>query len=241
MSNHHHVVIYDRHGTYPAFIEHLHKLFARSQNSYRGRWENFWASGQTSVVRLVDSRDVLAKLVYVATNPVKDDLVDRVHQWPGTNGLRAVLSGTVLRATRPRHFFRSDGLMPAAVEARLTLPEELGDTKQFLRELEQQVQDFEERARAERAAAGRRVLGRRAVLRQSWKAAPTSFEPRRVLNPRIAARNVWSRVEALLRNKAFATAYKTARLAWAAGLPAVFPLGTYWLTRFARVEVANVS
>jgi putative transposase len=40
MSNHH-LVIYDRAGRYPEFIEHFHKLVARSQNALRGRWENF--------------------------------------------------------------------------------------------------------------------------------------------------------------------------------------------------------
>ncbi len=39
MSNHHHTVIYDRWGRYPEFVEHFHKMFARSQNALRGRWE----------------------------------------------------------------------------------------------------------------------------------------------------------------------------------------------------------
>ena len=37
MSNHYHAVIYDRAGRYPEFIEHFHKLLARSQNALRGR------------------------------------------------------------------------------------------------------------------------------------------------------------------------------------------------------------
>ena len=32
MSNHYHAVIYDRVGRYPEFLEHFHKLVARSQN-----------------------------------------------------------------------------------------------------------------------------------------------------------------------------------------------------------------
>ena len=58
MSNHHHTGIYDPAGNYPAFLEHFHKLFAKCQNALRGRWENFWSSEQTSVVRLVDPHDV---------------------------------------------------------------------------------------------------------------------------------------------------------------------------------------
>ena len=33
MSNHHHTVIFDRDGTFPAFTEHFHKLLAKSQNA----------------------------------------------------------------------------------------------------------------------------------------------------------------------------------------------------------------
>lgn len=238
MSNHHHVVVFDRVGRYPEFIEHFHKLLARSQNALRGRWENFWAAGQTSVVRLVDAEDVLAKLVYVATNPVKDGLVERVHHWPGINGYRALITGKLLRATRSRHFFRADGPMPATVEARLSLPPELGDTTAFLQRLEEQVTAFEETAKQERVRSMRGVVGRRTILRQSWKDSPRSFEPRRVLSPRIAARNLWSRVEALIKINAFVRAYQAARAAWRDGLAVEFPVGTYWLRRFANVPIA---
>jgi putative transposase len=70
------------------FIEHFHKLLARSQNALRGRWENFWASEQTCVVKLVDHEAVLDKLTYTAANPVLDDLVERVHHWPGSTASR---------------------------------------------------------------------------------------------------------------------------------------------------------
>jgi putative transposase len=118
MSNHYHVVIYDRAGRYPEFIEHFHKLVARSQNALRGRWANFWSSEQTCVVKLIDREAVLDKLVYTATNPVLDHLVERVYQWPGVNGLPALLSGRTLRATRPLHFFRPDGPMSSRSRCR---------------------------------------------------------------------------------------------------------------------------
>lgn len=241
MSNHHHVVIFDRFGRYPEFLEHVHKLLARSQNALRGRWENFWAAGQASVVELIEPADVLAKLVYVATNPVNDDLVERVHHWPGINGYRALVSGETLRATRPRHFFRANGPLPSVVEAKLSLPSELGDVDAMLIRLQELVASAEQQAKERRARSGRSVLGRRAVLRQSWREAATSLEPRRGLNPRVAARNMWSRIEALARNNGFVRAYHAARAAWLEGLPVVFPAGTYWLRRFANVQVAGVT
>jgi hypothetical protein len=239
LSNHYHAVIFDRSGRYPAFIEHFHKMFARSQNALRGRWENLWSSEQACVVRLVGREDVMNKLVYTAANPVQDHLVDRVHHWPGVNGLGALLAGRPLRATRPLHFFRPDGSMPETVQMPLTIPPELGPAAAVLTELRDRVRGVEAEREAERQRTGGRVCGRRAVLAQSWRGQPTSREPRRNLRPRVAAQNKWARIEALLRNRAFVEAYTTARAAWRDGVPAMFPQGTYWLCRFARVAVAE--
>jgi len=230
-------VIYDRAGRYPEFIEHFHKLLARSQNALRGRWESMWSSEQTCVVKLVDREAVIDKLVYTATNPVADHLVDRVDHWPGVNGLGALLAGRALCATRPLHFFRPDGPMPDALELPLTIPAELGPAAELLSELRERVRAVELDRAAERARTGRRVLGRRAVRAQSWRDYPASVELRRNLRPQVATRNKWARIKALLRNRAFATEYAGAREQWRTGLPAVFPPGTYWLHRFASVPV----
>jgi putative transposase len=239
LSNHYHAVVFDRWGRYPEFLEHFHKLFARSQNALRGRWENFWASEQVCVVKLVGREAVMDKLVYTATNPVKDHLVDRVYHWPGVNGLAALLAGRPLRATRPRHFFRSEGPMPEAVELRLTIPPELGPEAALLAELRDRVGRVEAECAAERQRSGGRVYGRRAVLAQSWRGYPESREPRRNLRPRLAAQCKWARVEALERNRSFVQEYLRAREHWREGVPVMFPPGTYWLRRFAQVAVAE--
>jgi len=239
MSNHYHAVIYDRVGRYPEFIEHLHKLVARSQNALRGRWENMWSSEQTCVVKLIGREAVMDKLVYTATNPVQDDLVERAHHWPGVNGLVALLTGRSLRATRPRHFFRPHGPMPDAVEMRLTIPPELGPADAVLAELRDRVQAFENERALERQNTGRRIQGRRAVLAQSWREYPTSWAPQRNLRPRVATRNKWARIEALVRDRAFADDYASARERWRGGAAAVFPAGTYWLKRFASVPILD--
>jgi hypothetical protein len=238
MSNHHHTVVFDRHGTLPAFTEHFHKLLAKCQNALRGRWENLWSCEQVCIVRLVDPEDVLRKLVYAATNPVKDHLVERVYQWPGVNGLTALLRQRPLHATRPRHFFRANGTMPEMVTLHLVLPPELGDLESFRGELRRQVEAVEAAAATERRRTGAGVVGRRAILRQSWRAFPMSQEPRRQLRPRVAARSQWARIEALLRNRQFLVAYREARERWSAGELIAFPIGTYWLRRFAHVRLA---
>lgn len=237
MSNHHHTVIFDRLGKYPEFLEHFHKMFARSQNALRGRWENFWSSEQVCVVRLVDREDVINKLVYTATNPVKDHLVERVHHWPGVNGLHALLTGRHLRAVRPRHFFRPAGPMPAMVEMSLSIPSELGPAAEILEQLRQRVRAVEEETAAERRRTGSRVCGRRAVLKQSWRGYPSTEAPRRDLRPRVAAQSKWARIEALLRDQMFLVEYTKARRSWRAGCTVLFPPGTYWLHRFANVPI----
>jgi putative transposase len=61
MSNHAHVGIHDRDGNFSVFTEHFHGLLARCQNAHLGRFEAFWSSEPTSVVRLVEPDDVLDK------------------------------------------------------------------------------------------------------------------------------------------------------------------------------------
>lgn len=237
MSNHLHDAIYDREGNGPAFYECFHKLLAKCVNALRGRWENFFSSAQTSVVRLLTVDAVIEKIVYVATNPVNDGLVARVADWPGANGYRALIEGTVLRATRPRHFFADDGDMPAEVTLELTIPSELGDRASIVAAVQARVAAVEAEQAAKRAANGTHVLGRYAILRQSWRDSPNSREPRRGLRPTVAARNLWARLEALQRDRDFIAAYREARKAWVAGTPVLFPYGTYWLRRFCGVTV----
>jgi len=241
MSNHHHDVFFDRYGRAIEFTEHFHKMLAKAMNAHRGRWENMWSIEPPCLVRLENRADVLDKLVYAATNPVKDGLVERVHHWPGVNGLSALLNGRPLEARRPRQFFRPNGKMPEHVVLDLVIPPELGDPEEVRRELRDRVAAEERRIAEERRRNGKRVLGRRAILRQSWRDCPTSHEPRRGLRPRIAARSKWSRVEALRRCRVFLAAYRAARADWLAGRPTLFPAGTYWLRRFAYVPIAPVT
>lgn len=240
MSNHHHTIVYDRDGTYPIFLEHFHKLFAKCQNSLRGRWENFWSSEKTSVVRLIEPDDIISKIVYAAANPVKDHLVERALDWPGVSALGSFVSGKALRATRPS-FFRVNGKMPESVELQLELPPELGlgTREEVVAKVLANVRQAEDEAAQERTTSRRAALGRDACGKQRWNSRPASIEPRRNMNPTVAARSKWARIEALMCNRDFVNAYRRARLAWIAGLEAIFPVGTYWLQRFASVPIAT--
>ena len=65
--------------------------------------------------------------------------------------------------------------MPAAVTLTLALPPELGDPALLLAALRGQVAATEAVVAAERIRTGARVVGRRTILRQSWRACPTSL------------------------------------------------------------------
>ena len=87
MSNHEHVELADPHGARVLFYQYLHELVARAMNCLRGRFENFWATEQTSVVRLVTVDDLIEKIVYSATNPVTAGLAARVDRRQGGRGV----------------------------------------------------------------------------------------------------------------------------------------------------------
>jgi len=238
MSNHHHTALFDRFGNINEFTEHFHKLTAKCINALRGRNENVWSSEPVSKIVCVEPREVLAKIVYAATNPVKDFLVDTVAHWPGVNGLFALLNDKPLHATRPTQFFRSNGTMPADATLHLVIPPELGDADEVRRIVAERVARIEKHFAALRSRTGRRVLGRQTVLLQSWRDSPKSTEPRRAERPKLETKNRWARIESLQRDKVFVAEYREAREKMLAGSPAVFPPGTYWLRRFANVTVA---
>ena len=236
MSNHHHTLLFDAEGRQVEFREHFHKLLARSQNALRGRWENLWATEEPCTVEVLDREDVLEKLVYIATNPVKDGLVDKVHHWPGPKFVNALLENKRLRAHRPKHF-RKNGKMPAEIEPELGLPADFENSEELLGALRRRIEEVEAACAAERAKSGRRVIGRRSILRQHAADNPSTHEPRRTLRPRVASRSKWLRIAALQRNKDWEAAYRVARTRWLQGEDVVFPHGTYWLRRFADVRV----
>ncbi len=236
-SNHYHAVVIDRVGRLPHFLECFHKLLAKCGNAIRGRWENFFSSDQTSAVELIEGEDVLSKVVYTLSNPVKDHLVEKVHHWPGASSWAANLHGKSFEVARPFRFFRRDGGMPEQITLTcVPVPGFPDMTEAELRgRLSAELARAEADAAKERRSTSRQLLGRKAVLAQKPTGRPASFEPRRTLDPRVAAKSRWIRIDALVRLKEFRAAYRAARERWLAGLEAVFPVGTWWLRRFAAV------
>jgi hypothetical protein len=229
MSNHHHVLVRDEKGRLPEFLAHFHKMIAKVMNARLGRWENFWATEQPNAVYLVEAADRFDKLVYVLANPVADDLVDRVSDWPGASSLSLNLSGRTITVRRPKDYFRDDGPMPEKVTLRVERPdgyEELSDAE-WKSELEKALRERERRARTARQESKRGVLGRKALLRAKPTDQPRSIERRRGLRPCVACLDAERRETELTALAVFRADRARARARNQAGERVPFPLGTY--------------
>jgi hypothetical protein len=116
------------------------------------------------------------------------------------------------------------------VKLRIVAPSVGGSPEAFAARLAAEVKRREDQAARELAAEGRSFLGVQKVLAQNERSAPTSHEPRRGLNPRVAEPDKWKRIEALERLKDFLSDYRDAWERFANGArKVVFPHGTYWM------------
>ena len=230
LSSHYHLVVTDPDARLPAFGQYLDSLVARATNSILGRWESFWAPSSYSAVALATPADVLDKTAYVLANPVAAGLVRNGRDWPGLWSAPEQIGVAPLLATRPAEFFRANGAMPEEVELELTVPPGFDSAEEFRDQLVAALELREEQAAKDAAARGSDLLGSAGVLRQKATTRPPPCEPRRNLNPRVAARDKWKRVEVLARLSEFLTEYREAWCARRAGqLDAVFPHGTYMM------------
>jgi REP element-mobilizing transposase RayT len=227
LSNHFHLVVTDPDARLPAFHQFLDALVARAINAALGRWEAFWAPNSYSAVTLVSPADIVDKTAYVLANPVAAGLVRHGRLWPGVWSDPERIGAGPIEVDRPSHFFASKGALPEKLGLELTAPPGFESAADFRDRVIAALAEREEQAgRSMRRA----FLGIARVLTQKPTARPAPTEPRRNLNPRIAARNRWKRIEALGRVAEFLRSY---RLAWAARragrADVVFPAGTYLL------------
>ena len=234
MSNHHHTLIYDAEGIYPKFIARLHRMLAKVMNCHLGRWENFFAAEQTSVVLLVDDDAILEKILYTLMNPVVAGLVAKAEDWPGFTSVKMQLEGTDEVVERPDWFFREKSKMAKQVTLKMVRPrshQHLSDVE-WRELLRVKLAERERQEAAKRLAAGKTVMGKDAVLKQRLTDTPRTRRERRKLKPEVACRNKKRRIEALAYNKRFRAAYAAARAAFKAGQHStVFPFGTYKMSQ----------
>jgi REP element-mobilizing transposase RayT len=242
MSNHYHLIVTDPKACLPAFSQYLDSLVARALNASLGRWDAFWAQGSYSAVALASPRDIVEKTAYVLANPVAAGLVASGSEWPGLWSDPRCFEGNAIEASRPVRFFRAKGYLPDHVELPLLVPPGFKSADEFRELVAQAAAELEDRARRELAASGRGFLGAKRVLEQRPTSRPYVGDPRRRLNPRVAARDKWKRIEVLTRLIEFVQSYRAALRARRAGRKdVVFPPGTYLMRVAHGVPCAAAS
>ncbi|RMH39304.1 MAG: hypothetical protein D6689_17000, partial [Deltaproteobacteria bacterium] len=189
LSNHWHAVLTDPEGRLPECMHWAHEHIARCINASYGRREAMWSSSPPSAVRLEHDADVLDEIAYTRANPVSAGRVERGNPWPGLRTAPRDVAGCTKRIARPRVFFRDDGPMPDHVELRIVRPRiyESRSDRQLGQLVQAAVDEREAAARAAIRREGRSFLGGRAIRAQRPSDRPRDAEPRRGLNPRVAA------------------------------------------------------
>jgi REP element-mobilizing transposase RayT len=240
MSNHWHIVLTDPSANLPDFSRLLDGVVAKALNSLYGRWENFWAPCPYSAVALASPEDVVDKVAYTLANPATADLVEHGRQWPGLWSDPHAIGGPGELVPRPGHYFAKDGSMPESEELVFSVPPGFTSVEAFQAQVIARVSELEQAAAAKRVVEGSRVQGVHRIRKQKHTDRPAPGEPRRVLNPRIAARDKWKRIEALGRLVTFLQNHRDALLRYCRGeRNALFPRGTYLMR--VRFGVACAS
>jgi putative transposase len=183
---------------------------------------------------------LLLPLVYTITNPVKDGLVRWSRKWPGfsTQGWRF---GETRVFRRPPWFFDKKGEMPDTASLTLVRPPiflELSDDELYAK-LELAVRQRELEHQEDFRREGRRFRGISKLARLRSGNVAKRYEERFNVKPKVAASCKWRRLAQLQKDRDWEREYAAARERLLAGLPAVFPPGTYWMKHFAGVEVAE--
>jgi REP element-mobilizing transposase RayT len=237
MSNHYHLVVTDAEGRLPVFTRELNRAVAKCMNALQGEWEALWSLERCHCLELGDEEDVIARVAYVATNPVEAGLVASPEEWPGVMALPEA-ADRVVRVRRPRVYFaqRTEG---ARVPEELTLRLAALPFERATERVSGVVAERVARARARMRALRLPFLGRAGVLARSFVERARSYERRGKLVPMVAAHDPQVRRELLRTQREFRRGYRASRERWCEGdREVVFPWGTWWMRVFHGARVA---
>jgi putative transposase len=235
MSNHYHLVVTDPHARLPDFQQLLDSLVGRAINALLGRKEAFWGPDSYSAVELAGPEAILDKTTYALANPVAAGLVRRARRWPGLWSSPDSIGTQGCLVKRPNHFFDPDGSMPESVTLTLSTPPGFHSAAAFREQLSSALSAAEDEASTKFGT----FLGVPRILKQRWTARASSPEPLGRLNPRVAGRNKWKRIERLTRLASFLADYRAALQDWRAGnRDTLFPAGTYLMRLACGVHCA---
>lgn len=207
MSNHAHIVLTDRKGLLPSFVQQLNSLISRQLNAIRGLKGGNIEKGYLDQEILSDSA-VLGLCAYTLANPCDADLVSTARAWKGMTTIRREY-GKPFRLRRPkcgmwksvkrRRAVPSEASqdedatdlvpLPDQVTAVLVRPEIMGNLSdsELRAEIRARTAAREVKAAQRRGKTQKRVLGWRNVIKARWNDVPESFEKVFQEIPRIAA------------------------------------------------------
>jgi putative transposase len=251
MSNHYHLVLTDRGGRLPRFMEELNSLLARALNALHGIQGTTIEKGYNLVV--VASEAKLAEhCIYTLANPCSANLVERCHQWQGVSS-RRLEYGAAITIVRPKHGLwggscrhtersASQASKRASYGGRSKLPEEVSlvltrppimlelSDAELRNHIREQLHQCERALIANRRARKWRVMGWAAATKVSCRAAPAHTEERFGTVPSYSADTKAARISAWERRRDFLERYYAAWRRFVAGEWAViFPAGTWMM------------
>ncbi len=233
MSNHYHAVANDPEGRMPAFLEHFHKLLAKSMNAHLGRRENFWSTEETCVTHLPTPADIFDKIVYVLANPVAAGIVATVSAWLGSSAWTLLGGGTVVCKRPEGAFFSKTGRMPEEAILEAAAPEAIRGSEPvdaWVKRIHAAISAKERFIADDRRERGAKLPTREELTSGSPFATPTTPATKSELRPTIACKVKAIRMQLLALQRAFRTLYQAARLRFREGERDVaFPAGTYRL------------
>jgi len=242
MSNHLHIVFTDLDGTAPLFVQAMNQNIARFVNCTLRRYGAMWEGGaRPNYCVLPQGGDVMDKVVYTITNPVKAGLVDRHHHWPGAVSSTAHITNGRIVTKRPRKFFaKTKDLELLTRELILSPVPGAGILSQedYGKLVSERVAAEEALIAQEREANGLRWFGRKNCLSLDPFDAPVKPWKPFSLRPTVSSKSEEAKRCRIQRRKRFGDQYKTARKEFREGNRDVaFPKGTFFMRVYWAVDV----
>jgi REP element-mobilizing transposase RayT len=186
LANHFHLLVRVKDAERLAsFMGFFNSKLAREVVRLTGWKDKVWSRRYQAIVVSNEEGAQAARLFYVLSNGVKENLVARVSQWPGVHAAPALLAGTALEGVwinRTAEYLakqRGETAEPQSFEEpetlvleRLPCWEDLS-SEQYRHRIESMVQEIEDTASAQRQQSGKQPLGPEAIRRQDPRTEPS--------------------------------------------------------------------
>ena len=164
------------------FMEYLDSNLARELGRHYDWRQKLWARPYSAIPVSDEPEAQIARMKYLVGNAVKEQIVEKVAQWPGLHAAQEILGDRPLVGTwvNRTYLYRQRGKKIDPEKARSTETLELAklpcwadlSDDEYRARVADLVDQVETEARIEREATGKRALGRKAVLRQHAHYSP---------------------------------------------------------------------